>query len=147
VVLGMEMEVFVIIYRQKHDQNWRPTLILSILSKLGPEYSLFVSSFQASKLTQEKWKMPPLNDFIASLNQEQAKLFQMCAIKCSKNQALAATNAPKRSGKDKKKGTSKFPETKNKRSAQSSDKSSENKGKKKKERTLVIYFSKGFHPK
>ena len=26
-------------------------LILSILSKLGPEYSVFVSSFQASKLT------------------------------------------------------------------------------------------------
>ena len=35
-------------------------LILSILSKLGPEYSVFVSSFQASKLTQEKWKMPTL---------------------------------------------------------------------------------------
>jgi hypothetical protein len=39
-------------------------LILSILSKLGPKYFVFVSSFQASKLTQEKWKMPPLNDFI-----------------------------------------------------------------------------------
>jgi hypothetical protein len=40
-------------------------LILSILSKLGPEYFVFVSSFQASKLTQEKWKMPPLNYLIA----------------------------------------------------------------------------------
>ena len=68
-------------------------LILSILSKLGPEYSVFVSSFQASKLTREKWKMPPLNDFIAELTQEQDKLVQMGAIKCSKNQALAATNA------------------------------------------------------
>ena len=42
-------------------------LILSILSKLGPEYSIFVSSFQASKLTQEKWKTPLLNDFIVAL--------------------------------------------------------------------------------
>src|SRR5277367_760021 len=59
-------------------------LILSILSKLGPEYFVFVSSFQASKLTQEKWKMPPLNEFIAALTQEQAKLVQMGAIKRSK---------------------------------------------------------------
>ena len=36
-------------------------LILLILSKLGPEHSVFVSSFQASKLTQEKWKKNPLN--------------------------------------------------------------------------------------
>jgi hypothetical protein len=31
VVLGMEMEVFVIIYRQKHDQNWRPTMFFKFL--------------------------------------------------------------------------------------------------------------------
>ena len=76
-------------------------LILLILSKVGPEYSIFVSSFQASKLTQEKWKIPPLNDFIAALTQEQAMLVQMGAIKHSKNQALAATDAPKSSGRDK----------------------------------------------
>jgi hypothetical protein len=115
--------------------------------KLGPEYFVFVSSFQASKLTQEKWKMPPLNDFIVELTQEQAKLFQMGAIKHSKNQALAATNAPKSSGKDKKKGTGKFPKLKKERSAKSSDNSSKPKGKKKKERTLFSYCSKGFHPK
>jgi hypothetical protein len=44
-------------------------LIISILSKLGPEYFVFVLSFQASKLTQEKWKMPLLNDFIVELTQ------------------------------------------------------------------------------
>jgi hypothetical protein len=79
-------------------------LILSILSKLGPEYSVFVSSFQASKLTLEKWKMPPLNNFIAELTQEKYNLYQIDAIKCSKNKELAATDAPKSSGKDKKKG-------------------------------------------
>ena len=46
--------------KKEEDQR-----IISILSKLGPEYSVFVLSFQASKLTQEKWKMTPLNDFIA----------------------------------------------------------------------------------
>jgi hypothetical protein len=120
-------------------------LILSILSKLGPEYSVFVSSFQASKLTQEKWKMPPLNDFIVELTQEKAKLVQMGAIKHSNNQALVATNAPKSSGKDKKKGTGKFPESKKERSAQSSDNSSKPKGKKKKEIKLCSYCSKCFH--
>jgi hypothetical protein len=121
-------------------------LILSILSKLGPEYSIFVSSFQASKLTQETWKMPPLNDFIAELTQEKYNLFQMGAIKCSKNQALAATDAPKSSGKDKQKGKGKFPESKKERSSQSSENSSEPKGKKKKERKIYNYCSKGFHP-
>jgi hypothetical protein len=94
-------------------------LILSILSKLGLEYFVFVSSFQASKLTQETWKMPPLNDFIAELTQEQDKLLQMGSIKCSKNQALAAIDAPKSSGKDKKKGTGKFPGSKKERSVHS----------------------------
>jgi hypothetical protein len=59
----------------------------------------------------------------------------MGAIKHSKNQALAATNAPKSSGKDKKKGTGKFLESKKERSAESSYKSSEPKGKNKKEIT------------
>eukprot|EP00253_Pinus_taeda_P034319 PITA_34319 len=121
-------------------------LILSILLKLGPEYSVFVSSFQASKLTQEKWKMHPLNEFIAALTQEQAKLVQMGAIKHSKNQALAATDAPKSSGRDKQKGKGKFNESKKERPVQYSESSSLPKGKKNKERTLCIYCSKGFHP-
>ena len=45
-------------------------LILSILSKLGPDYSIFVSSFHASKLTTSKWKMPSLDDFIEAITQE-----------------------------------------------------------------------------
>jgi hypothetical protein len=92
--------------------------------------------------------MPPLNDFIAALTQEKAKLVQMGAIKHSKNQALVATDAPKSSGKDKQKGKGKFPESKKERSSQSSENSSEPKGKKKKkkERTLCSYCSKGFHP-
>jgi hypothetical protein len=90
--------------------------------------------------------MPPLNDFIEELTKEKYNLVQMGSIKHSKSQALAATNAPKSSGKDKKKGTGKFLELKKERSAQSSNKSSKIKGKKNKERKLFIYCSKCFHP-
>jgi hypothetical protein len=72
----------------------------------------------------------------------------MGAINHSKNQALAATDAPKSSGKDKEKGTGKFHESKKERFAQYLENSSEPKGKnKKKERTLCSYYSKFFHPK
>ena len=81
--------------------------------------------------------MPPLNDFIAALTQEKYNLFQMGSIKHSKNQALAATNAPKSSGKDKERGTGKFPESKKERFTQYLENSFKPKGKKnKKEITL-----------
>ena len=44
--------------------------ILSILSKLVPDYSVFVSLFHASKLTTLKWKMPSFDDFIEAITQE-----------------------------------------------------------------------------
>jgi hypothetical protein len=46
-------------------------LILSIMSKLGLEYSVFVSTFHATKSAfKASWKMPSLDDFVASLTQE-----------------------------------------------------------------------------
>eukprot|EP00253_Pinus_taeda_P035997 PITA_35997 len=69
----------------------------------------------------------------------------MGAIKRSKNQALASTDAPKSSGRDKQKGKGKFNESEKERPVQSLESSSLPKGKKKKERTLCIYCSKGFH--
>ena len=45
-------------------------LVLAILSKLVPDYSLFVSTFHATKLTSRAWKMPKLVDFMESLNQK-----------------------------------------------------------------------------
>ncbi len=82
--------------------------------------------------------MPPLNDSIAALTQEQAKLVQMGTIKHSKNQALVASDTPKSSGKDKQKGKAKFPELKKEFFSQYSESSSLTKGKKKKERTRMI---------
>jgi hypothetical protein len=91
--------------------------------------------------------MPPLNDFIAALNQEKCKLVQMGSIKNSNKQALVATDASKSSGKDNEKGMGKFLESKKERFTQSSENSSKPKGnKKKKERTLFNYCSKCFHP-
>ena len=45
-------------------------LILSILSKLAPEYSIYVSTFHSNKLTTRNWKMPVLVDFMEYLTQE-----------------------------------------------------------------------------
>ena len=49
-------------------------LILAILSKIGADYSVFVSTFHSGKLTTPNWKMPTLNSFIESLTNEHDKL-------------------------------------------------------------------------
>ena len=61
---------------------------MAILSKLGLDYSIFVSTFHASKLTARNWKMPSLIDFMESLTQEKDKLVFMGTIKPSKDQDL-----------------------------------------------------------
>ena len=42
-------------------------LVLAILSKLGPDYSMFFSTFHAAKFTAWAWKMPKLVDLMESL--------------------------------------------------------------------------------
>ena len=64
-------------------------LILSILSKLGVEYSIYVSTFHSSKLTTRNWKMHVLAVFMDSLTRQQDKLIQMGTIIKSKDQVLA----------------------------------------------------------
>ena len=55
-------------------------IILAILSKIGVDYLVFVSTFCAGKLTTPGWKMPTLNAFIESLKNEHDKLVQMGII-------------------------------------------------------------------
>ena len=55
-------------------------LILTILSKIGADYLLFVSTFRAGKLTTHGLKMPTFNAFIVSLTSEDDKLVQMGII-------------------------------------------------------------------
>ena len=56
-------------------------LIISILSKLVPEYSVFVSIFHATRLAISNWKIPSLSTFFDSLAKEQEKLIQMWTLK------------------------------------------------------------------
>ena len=51
---------------EKKDEQ----LILSILSKLGPNYFVFVSTFHLRNITAQNWKMPSLASFMESLTQE-----------------------------------------------------------------------------
>ena len=60
-------------------------LILYILSKLGLDYSFFVSTLHATRLVVPKWKMPSLNYFLDSLTKDKDKLIHM-----------AIPNSPKR---------------------------------------------------
>ena len=76
---------------------------MAILSKLGPNYLVFVSTFHATKLIARAWKMPSLADFMESLK-EQDKLVMMGTIKPSKDQALVTGDSrvgSKRKKKDK----------------------------------------------
>ena len=68
-------------------------VILTILLKLGPDYSVFFSTFHASKLTARNWKMPSLAYFMESLTQDKDKLVLMGTIKPSKDQALVARDS------------------------------------------------------
>jgi hypothetical protein len=64
-------------------------MVLFILSKLGPELSVFVSTFHLFKFSSRAtWKMPSLEDFIQSLTQEQTNLINMGKIKGPKVHAL-----------------------------------------------------------
>ena len=58
---------------------------MSILSNLGPDYSVFVSTFHSSKLTIRNWRMLDLEDFMEALTQEQEKMVQMGTIKSNKD--------------------------------------------------------------
>ena len=63
---------------------------MAILSKLGLDYLVFVSTFHSTKLIAQAWKIPKLAKFMESLSQEQDKLVMMGTIKPSKDQALVA---------------------------------------------------------
>jgi hypothetical protein len=64
-------------------------MVLTISSNLGPEFSVFVSTFHTVRFPSgATWKMPSLEDFIESLTQEQTKLINMGTIKGPRAHAL-----------------------------------------------------------
>ena len=64
-------------------------MVFSILSNLGPEYSVFVSTFHSRNLTTRNRRIPSLAYFMESMTQEQDKLVQIGTIKYSKDQSLS----------------------------------------------------------
>jgi hypothetical protein len=57
-------------------------MVLTILSKLGMEYSVIVSTFHSIRLTSGSiWMIPSPEAFIESLAQEKNKLINMGKIK------------------------------------------------------------------
>jgi hypothetical protein len=57
-------------------------MVLTIISKLGPEFFVFESTFHSVILASgSNWKMLSLEEFIESLTQEQTKLINMGTIK------------------------------------------------------------------
>ena len=78
----------VLLLKQCKVEKEDDQLILTILSKLGADYSVFVSTFRVGKLTTPRWKIPSLNAFIESLTSEHHKLIQMGIILSSCDQAL-----------------------------------------------------------
>ena len=78
----------VLLLKQCKVEKVDDQLILAILSKLGADYSMLVSTFSVGKITTPGWKMPTLNAFIESLTSEHDKLVQMGIIRSSHDQSL-----------------------------------------------------------
>ena len=91
----------VLVLKQCEVKKEDDQLILTILSKIGVDYSFFVSAFRAGKLTTPGWKMPTLNAFIESLTNEHDKLVQMGIIQSSHDQALHVSGPKDLKGKGK----------------------------------------------
>ena len=121
---------------------------MAILSKLGPNYSVFASTFHATKLTARAWKIPKLAEFMESLTQEEDKLVMMGTIKPSKDQALVAGDSrvdSKRKKKSKKPSEKKRDKNKSPEEPQGSKKNYQKK-KNKGEMSKCTYCNKGSHP-
>jgi hypothetical protein len=65
-------------------------MVLTILSKIGPEFYVFISTFHSIRFSSgATWKMPSLEDFIEALTQEKIELINMGKIKGPKAHALS----------------------------------------------------------
>ena len=120
--------------------------MLSVLSKLGSDYSFLVSTFHSRRASIPNWNMPSLNAFVESLIQEKDKLVQMGVIQTSKNQALSVgdSNDAQARGKHKGKETKNI-DSKPKENQISFDGASGSKKKKKFKKTRCPYCMRVFH--
>jgi hypothetical protein len=124
-------------------------MFLTILSKLGLKYSVFVSTFHSVRLAfGATWKMPSLEVFIESLTQEQNKLINMGKIKGPKAHALTVQDGSghqNQKSKDKDKRKAHVNPKKEGYSKPFND-ASGSKGGKGRKGEKCTYCHKGFHP-
>ena len=78
----------VLLLKQCKVEKEDDQLILTILSKHGFDYLVFVSTLHVGKLTTPGWKMHSLNAFIESLTSEHDNLVQMGITISSCDQSL-----------------------------------------------------------
>ena len=119
-----------------------------IPSKLGPEYSVFVSTFHATRLAISNWKMSSLSTFFGSLTKEKDKLVDMGDFRSSKGKDHAITVQGSKNTKSKEKQIvkEKNPKLDNEdESLKPIDEGSMKKVKKKGSTSKCSYCSKGFH--
>ena len=92
---------------------------------------MFFSTFYATKLTGQTWKMPKLVEFMESLTQEKDKLVMMGTIKPSKDQSLVSKYS-KVDSKRKKKAKNPLEQKRHKAKSQEESSSSKKNPQKKK---------------
>ena len=117
-----------------------------ILSKLGPDYSVFVSNCHATRLVVPKWKIPSLNTFLNSLTKEKDKLIHMGVLNSSKGKDHALMVQGNKNVKSKEKQIVKKPKSEiEDEISKPTDEDSVKKGKKKGSTSKCSYCSNGFN--
>jgi hypothetical protein len=122
-------------------------MVLTIISKLGPEFSVFVSTFHTVIFSSgATWKMPYLEDFIKSLTQEQTKLINMGAIKGPRAHELTVHDGSHKYHKSKDKDKQKsHAHMKKEGYTKPFTNASGSKGEKGRKGEKCTYIHKGFH--
>ena len=119
---------------------------MSILSKLGPEFSVFVRTFHLGNLTLQNWKMPSLAIFMESLTQEKDKLVKMGSIKTKdKELAVGVSNSAKGKPKSKNLKLSDKKKSEKHKSSEGATNPPKEKEKRGKEKAKCSYCHKGWH--
>ena len=77
------------------------------MSKLGPEFSVFVSTFHSRRLTNTNWRVPSLDAFTEYLIQKQYKMIWEGALRSSPNEALLVGDTRNAQARRKQKGKEK----------------------------------------
>jgi hypothetical protein len=124
-------------------------MILAILSKHGPEFVVFVSTFHTMRFTSgATWKMPSLDLFNEFLMHEQGNPIIMGEIKSSKVHALIVheSNKSNLKAKEKVKGKKDLEKRKDSNFKSFYDSSISKGGKGKKGKNNCGYFNRGYYP-